>query len=324
MASRRHAEALIAAGAVTVNGAVVTTPGTRIDPTADSISVNGQPVQLVAQKTTVAINKPTGYVATAHDPQGRPIVADLLPPDLRDLRLVPVGRLDADGQGLILLSNDGDLALKLTHPRYGTEKEYHALVPGHGTDEALQRLRQGVVLAGADERPTAPAVVWRLQKGYPAPPTPDQEWLGVIIHEGRKRQIRLMFAAEGGHVSSAWCACASVNCGWPMLSPHFRHVPSPHRRRDRADAESMRLYRILRKLPATQRMPVSISTSFDGAVKPGLSLVFAVRPAAEAVPQTTNPACAGGLRGPSCGSIPKCALHHSFWSRQSVVNETSS
>jgi pseudouridine synthase len=200
VASRRHAEQLIAAGAVTVNGQIVTTPGKRVAPDTDTVCVNGQPVRVVAQKTTVAIYKPTGYVATAHDPQGRPIIGDLLPSDLHGLRLVPVGRLDADSEGLILLSNDGDLALKLTHPRYETEKEYHALVQGHIADEALQRLRRGVVLAGEDERPTAPAVIWRVQKGYPAPPPVDQAWLGVIIHEGRKRQIRLMFAAVGARV----------------------------------------------------------------------------------------------------------------------------
>jgi len=195
VASRRHAEDIIVAGAVSVNGVIVTALGTRIDPTSDVVKVNGQVVTPPTSTITVAVYKPVGYVSTASDPQHRPILNDLLPPELQRQRLVPIGRLDADSEGLILLSNDGDLVLKLTHPRYEAEKEYHALLATAVTDEALQRLREGVVLAGEDPKPTAPAIVWRL--GLADNTEPGQEWVGITIHEGRKRQIRMMFSAVG-------------------------------------------------------------------------------------------------------------------------------
>ncbi len=200
VASRRHAEDLIAAGAVTVNDQVVREQGTRVDAAADVVRVNGRIIRPPSEFVTVAIHKPAGYVATAHDPQGRPIVADLLPPELRSHHLVPVGRLDYDSEGLILLSNDGDLTLRVTHPRYGTEKEYHALIAGHVEDAALQQLRRGVVLPDQEAHATTPATVWRLRHG-PSPAPPDHEWIGIIIHEGRKRQVRLMFAAVGARVT---------------------------------------------------------------------------------------------------------------------------
>jgi 23S rRNA pseudouridine2605 synthase len=190
VASRRHAEDLIAAGAVSVNGAVVTAPGARVVPGRDTVSVNGRAIAPLAATTTVAVHKPAGYVSTARDPQGRPIVADLLPAALRAQRLVPVGRLDIDSEGLILLSNDGELALRITHPRFGAEKEYEVLVAGDIDDEALERLRRGVVLPGDDARPTAPARVRRLARPAPA----GKAWLAVTLREGRKRQVRLMLA----------------------------------------------------------------------------------------------------------------------------------
>jgi 23S rRNA pseudouridine2605 synthase len=199
VASRRHAEELIAAGAVTVNDQIVREQGTRVDPATDIVRVNGRQIRPPSEHITVVIHKPAGYVATAHDPQGRPIVADLLPPDLRKHHLVPVGRLDYDSEGLILLSNDGDLTLQVTHPRYGTEKEYHALIAGHVEDAALQQLRRGVTLLDQESHVTAPATVWRLRHG-PSPAPTDHEWIGIIIHEGRKRQVRLMFAAVGARV----------------------------------------------------------------------------------------------------------------------------
>ena len=197
VASRRHAEALITSGAVRVNGHTVTEQGIRIDPIADVVLVHGQRVQPITQTCTVAIHKPVGYISTASDPQGRPIVSDLLPAALRGLRLVPVGRLDGDSEGLILLSNDGDLTLRLTHPRYETEKEYHALIDGDVADPALEQLRQGVVLAGESDRPTATARVWRVPGSAPLGHT----WVAVALHEGRKHQVRLMFAAVHARVT---------------------------------------------------------------------------------------------------------------------------
>jgi pseudouridine synthase len=183
VASRRAAEALIAAGRVAVNDEVVTELGRKIDPRRDRIAVDGRPVRPPPDKVYVALNKPPGVVSTTHDPWGRPTVLDLLP---RLGRLYPVGRLDADSEGLMLMTNDGELANRLMHPRYGCAKEYRALVRGEPTAERLERLRQGVVL---DDGPTAPAevVVEAAEAG--------RYWLRVTLREGRKRQVRRMLAA---------------------------------------------------------------------------------------------------------------------------------
>ncbi|HZT98161.1 MAG TPA: pseudouridine synthase [Ktedonobacteraceae bacterium] len=193
IASRRHAEALIAEGRVQVNGIPITTQGTRIDPQRDHVSVDGKPVQSVAQHVYVLLHKPAGYVTTAHDPQGRPTVLDLLPPELRALRVYPVGRLDIDTSGLLLLTNDGAFALHLSHPRYLQEKHYEALVRGHPTSATLEALRKGVTFTEDDGRRhrSAPAQVHLLRQNGP------DSWLALTIHEGRKRQIRRMLSAAG-------------------------------------------------------------------------------------------------------------------------------
>ena len=190
VASRRHAEELIAAGAVTVNGEVVRELGTRVDPAADDVRVRGRRVRLAVEHLYLLLHKPAGVVTTAHDPQGRRTVLDLLPPEWRERRVYPVGRLDRDSEGLLLLTDDGNFALRLTHPRYALPKEYHALVAGTPTRSALLRLERGVVLPG-DERPTAPARVWMMRSQG------DASWVGVEIHEGRNRQVRRMFEVEG-------------------------------------------------------------------------------------------------------------------------------
>ncbi|TMC20074.1 MAG: rRNA pseudouridine synthase [Chloroflexi bacterium] len=194
IASRRHAEALIAAGRVQVNGLPVTTQGTRIDPRHDRVSVDGKPVQAATQQVYVLLHKPVGHVSTAHDPQGRPTVMDLLPPALRNLRVYPVGRLDRDSSGLLLLTNDGDFALQLSHPRYAMEKRYEALVQGHPVPTALQALRDGVTFTEDDgtRHTSAPAQVGLLRHAG------NDTWLALTIHEGRKRQIRRMLM-EVGH-----------------------------------------------------------------------------------------------------------------------------
>src|SRR5207302_8115829 len=157
----RHAEELIAAGCVQVNGLTVTTQGSRVDPEHVNVSVNGKPVAAPARHVYILLHKPVGYVTTARDPQGRPTVLDLLPPELYPLRVYPVGRLDSDTSGLLLLTNDGDFALRLTHPRYSTEKHYQALVQGCPTEAALEALRRGVDITEDDGRVhrTAPARV---------------------------------------------------------------------------------------------------------------------------------------------------------------------
>jgi pseudouridine synthase len=191
IASRRHAEILIAAGRVQVNGVTITVQGTRINPQQDSVSVDNKPVQPVIRHVYLLLHKPMGYVTTAHDPQGRPIVLDLLPAELRALRPYPVGRLDIDTSGLLLMTNDGEFALHLSHPRYVQEKHYEALILGTPTSATLQALRNGVIFSEDDghQHTSAPARIRLLQQSE------GDARLILTIHEGRKRQIRRMFAA---------------------------------------------------------------------------------------------------------------------------------
>lgn len=193
VASRRRAEALMAAGRVHVNGQVVTEQGSRVDPLRDEVRVDGKLVRVTARRVHILLHKPAGYVSTASDPQARPTVLDLLPEDVRRLRVYPVGRLDVDSSGLLLLSNDGDFALRLTHPRYKLEKRYHALVEGCPVAAELAMLRSGVTFTEDDGQsytsaPAGARVVRR--EGTHC-------WLELTLHEGRKRQVRRMLAAIG-------------------------------------------------------------------------------------------------------------------------------
>lgn len=192
IASRRHAEELIVAGAVSVNGQVVRELGTRVDPARDEVRVHGRPVKPARDEDHlyILLNKPTDTVTTAYDPQRRRTVLDLLPGEWVARRVYPVGRLDRDTEGLLLLTDDGELALRLTHPRYALPKEYAALVEGRPTPEALRRLERGVLLPG-DERPTAPARAWIERHAG------DATWLGIELHEGRNRQVRRMLDVIG-------------------------------------------------------------------------------------------------------------------------------
>lgn len=193
IASRRHAEELIASGRVQVNGVTVTTQGMRINPDTDIVLVDSKPVHTTSKQVYLMLHKPIGYVSTAYDPQGRPTVLDLLPAELRTLRVYPVGRLDIDTSGLLLLTNDGDFALHLTHPRYSMQKHYQALVQGCPSESTLVALRSGVMITEDKGRShtTAPAQVSLLRKAEP------DCWLSLTIHEGRKGQIRRMLAAVG-------------------------------------------------------------------------------------------------------------------------------
>ncbi|MGH2482212.1 MAG: pseudouridine synthase [Ktedonobacteraceae bacterium] len=193
VASRRHAEELIAAGRVQVNGATIREQGSRIDQARDIIHVDGRIVQAASQHVYILLHKPAGYLSTVTDPQGRPTVLDLLPADVRQLRVYPVGRLDSDTSGLLLLTNDGDFALHLTHPRYSLEKHYEALVQGQPGNTALNALRNGVVITEDNGRKhkTAPARISPLRH------VGENTWLKLSIHEGRKRQIRRMLAVVG-------------------------------------------------------------------------------------------------------------------------------
>jgi pseudouridine synthase len=191
VASRRACEELIRQGRVQVNRQVVTELGTKVDPNLDEISVDGRPISGPAKKVYLILNKPPGYISTVHDPWGRPTVLDLIP---HQERLYPVGRLDAESEGLLLLTNDGGLTHRLTHPRYEHEKEYLALVKGRPKDAILSQLRRGV---GLEEGRTAPAEVSRVSRKEGLETPPNTTWLRIVVREGRKRQIRRMCAAVG-------------------------------------------------------------------------------------------------------------------------------
>lgn len=187
VASRRASEKLIEAGRISVNGQVVTELGTKVDPEADEVRLDGAPVRKAAEAVTLMLNKPAGYLTSMKDPQGRPCVAQLVPLD-EFPALYPLGRLDYDTTGLLLFSTDGELGNAVLHPSHHVDKTYRALVKGKPSEAALDRLRSGVVL---DDGPTQPAEV-RLagRKGKNA-------YVEIIIHEGRKRQVKRMCEAIG-------------------------------------------------------------------------------------------------------------------------------
>ena len=178
IASRRECEALIAAGRVTVNGRVVQEPGLRVDPEQDVVLVDGEPVQQPVARTYIMLHKPVGYVSTADDPHGRPTVVDLVD---APTRVFPVGRLDVDSEGLILLTDDGELTHYLTHPKFEVEKEYRVLLDRPLDADALRQWRTGVLL---NDELTAPAWVDLTET------TEEGPWYRVVLREGRKRQIR--------------------------------------------------------------------------------------------------------------------------------------
>jgi len=182
VASRRTSETLIVAGRVSVEGEIVTDPARDVGENS-RVAVDGRPVAGAEPRVLYAVHKPVGVLSTARDTHGRPTVLELVPE--QGLRLYPVGRLDADSSGLILLTNDGELANRLTHPSFEISKTYRATVGGGNVGEpALDALRRGIEL---DDGPTAPARVRRLKGNL----------IELTIHEGRNRQVRRMCAAVG-------------------------------------------------------------------------------------------------------------------------------
>jgi 23S rRNA pseudouridine2605 synthase len=184
LGSRRACEELIAAGLVTVNGRVATL-GDRVDPERDEVRVRGHRVNVNPRLRTFALHKPAGVTTTMRDPHAASDLRRYLP---RGPRVVPVGRLDRDTEGLLLLTNDGELANRLMHPRYGVEKEYLAEVEGVPTERQLARLRRGVELEDGVARATSARAVAR---------TGGRGAVRLVVTEGRKREVRRMLAAVG-------------------------------------------------------------------------------------------------------------------------------
>jgi pseudouridine synthase len=186
IASRRASEQLMLEGRVSVNGETIRELGTKADPATDDIRVDGRRIKIPERHVYVLLNKPRGYVTTRSDPQKRPTVIDLLK-GVREY-IYPVGRLDYDSEGLLILTNDGELAARLTHPRHEVPRVYEARVLGEPDAHDLSRLSKGVVIEG---HRTGPAKVVALGPGQ----------LRITVHEGRNRQVRKMCEAIGHPVS---------------------------------------------------------------------------------------------------------------------------
>ncbi len=186
IASRREAERIITDGRVAVNGVVVTELGTKADAAKDRITVDGKPIKIESHKLYVLLYKPVGYMTTLKDPQGRPIVTDLL----REIpeRVYPVGRLDYNTEGLLILTNDGAMANMLMHPSHEVDKGYLVRVSGQASESQIDQLSRGVRL---EDGMTAPAKV------APVSASENNSWISITIHEGRYRQVRRMCEAVG-------------------------------------------------------------------------------------------------------------------------------
>ena len=186
LASRRKAELLISEGSVSVDGKIITEMGYKLDPELQEVRYRGELVRRKKKHTYILLNKPRGYVTTMSDPQGRPIVTSLIK-DL-DVRVFPVGRLDIDTEGALILTDDGELAHKILHPSHESNKTYEALVKGMVSPGKIRKLEQGIEIDG---RKTWPAKISKAVKQG------SSSRLVITIHEGRKRQVRKMFEAVG-------------------------------------------------------------------------------------------------------------------------------
>lgn len=229
--SRRACEELIAAGRVTVDGKTVTL-GAKADPTADVITVDGERVHTNPTLVHLLLNKPPGYVTTVNDPEGRPTVMDLVPPNPR---VYPVGRLDRDTEGLLILTNDGELANRLAHPRYEVEKTYVAQIRGALKRQATRQLLDGVQLEDGPARARSVRELGHAE---------DKSLVELIIAEGRKREVRRMLAAVGLHVERL----ARVKVG-PLPLGDI----SPGKFRPLTGAEVRRLYAAVKMGETVQR-----------------------------------------------------------------------
>ena len=213
VASRRRAEELIRTGEVRVNGRVVTELGTKADPMRDEIRVSGKRIVADLPRVYLLLHKPAGYVTTTHDPEGRPTVLDLIRGTGE--RVYPVGRLDWETSGLLLLTNDGELTHYLTHPSSQVPRTYQAKVEGIPDPAALQKLTRGVLLDG---RPTLPANVRLLRKG------PKHAWIEITLTEGRHRQVRRMCEQVGHPVLKLHRAALGPLMLGSLLPGRFRYL----------------------------------------------------------------------------------------------------
>lgn len=189
VASRRMSEEIIKSGRVAVNGQIVTEMGVKIKIGTDKVTVDGKDITPEEEHVYLMLNKPEGYVTTAHDPQGRPTVLDLVAEVPQ--RVFPIGRLDVDTEGLLFLTNDGELAYRLTHPKFAVTKVYHALVTGKPSEDKLDRMRNGLKLEDGMTKPCTVKVIRRYNH---------KTMLEITISEGRNRQVRRMCQAIGNPI----------------------------------------------------------------------------------------------------------------------------
>ena len=187
MAARRKADRLIASGQVLVNGRPAT-PGQQVTPGVDQVTVEGRPVRVVSDRTYLMMNKPVGVLTSVGDPRGRATVTDQLE---AGRRLFPVGRLDLDSRGLLLLTDDGELAMRLMHPRYGVEKEYQVVISGRPDERALQRLAKGMTIRDQSFQPVEVRII---DQGL------EETRVAMVLREGRKREVRRLWQALGHRV----------------------------------------------------------------------------------------------------------------------------
>ncbi len=251
VASRRKAEDLIRAGRVRKNGRIVTELGVRVDPAVDRVELDGR--TLVAEPLVyLLLNKPRGVVSTVHDPEGRPTVLGCLPGI--GVRVVPVGRLDFHTSGVLLLTNDGEFAGVLSHPRTQAPKVYVAKVAGEVSDRELQRWRETIVIEG---RATRPAEVKRLRV------MGGKTWLEVTLHEGRNRQIRRLGEAAGFAVVRLWRVAFAGLTVEGLRPGQYRHLTSEELGR------LQRAYGVPRRVRAPHRAAAPRGRGRSGQRLPG-------------------------------------------------------
>lgn len=246
LASRRQAEQMIESGQVRVNGEVAHL-GQRADPNCDRIEINQQPLQAQHRPTQhyLLLHKPLGMVSTCADPQGRPTVLSVLPPDLHTVGIHPVGRLDAYTTGALLLTNDGNFTFRLTHPRHDIPKTYRVCLEGQVLPSALDAWRKGIEL---DNRPTRPAKVTVMAQGQ------TQTQLEVVLQEGRNRQIRRVAQALGYRVLDLHrTAVGSVRLG-NLAEGSYRALSS-------AEIEALLAESSMQSAPFAKLPPPSVSHS---------------------------------------------------------------